>query len=128
MGDYSVPAEICAFKPKGSVVKKTKGNYCVYSHSQSKDPAMGKWKTAPGALLGKIAPGVGYCPKGQGASEGGGVTCFDYGEYLLACGLAKGEFGWCMESVRPSLPQSFCFSRHNSASQRKNIHYINIML
>lgn len=91
MGEYSVPAEIRALKPKGTIVKRIKGNYYVYSHSQSKDPATGRWKTAPGALMGKIVPGVGYCPKGERASSGGRITCFDYGEYLLACGVARAE-------------------------------------
>jgi len=91
MGDYSVPEEIRKLKPKGTNVKKIKGQYYVYSHSQSKDPVTGKWKTNPGKLLGKIVPGVGYCPR-ELASFEGKITCFDYGEYLLACSLSKCDF------------------------------------
>jgi len=91
MGDYSVPEEIRKLKPRGTNVKKIKGQYYVYSHSQSKDPVTGKWKTNPGKLLGKIVPGVGYCPKELASSEGK-ITCFNYGEYLLACSLSKCDF------------------------------------
>lgn len=115
MGDYSVPAEVRAFKPKGSMVKRIKGNYYVYSHSQSKDPATGKWKTAPGKLMGKIVPGVGYCPKGQRASSGGGITCFDYGEYLLACGVAKGEFDTLKKVLNPDEAAQIFFAAAHCA-------------
>lgn len=92
MGDYSVPGEIRALKPQGSIVKKIKNNYYVYSHSQKKDEKTGKWKTKPGELLGKIVPGVGYCPRETKTACLNKITCFDYGEYFLACSLARDEF------------------------------------
>lgn len=92
MGDYSVPESIRAFKPKGSIVKKIKNNYYVYSHSQKKDPKTGKWKTEPGKLLGKIVPGIGFCPKENRLAAEGHITCFDFGEYFLACSLAGSEY------------------------------------
>ncbi len=92
MGDYSVPESIRAFKPTGSIVKKIKGNYYVYSHSQKKDEKTGKWKTQPGKLLGKIIPGVGFIPKENKVTNLDKITCFNYGEYFLACNIANSEF------------------------------------
>lgn len=56
-----------------------------------KDPETGKWKTATGKLIGRIIPGVGFCPNDDGARNEK-VTCFNYGEYLLACALARDDF------------------------------------
>lgn len=92
MGNYSVPEEIRALKPKGTIVKKIKDNYYVYSHSQVKDEVSNKWKTTSGTLLGKIIPGVGFCPKESKIDSINKITCFNYGEYLLTCELAKDEF------------------------------------
>lgn len=92
MGNYTVPENVRAFKPKGSIVKKIKNNYYVYSHSQIKDEKTGKWKTSPGKLLGKIIPNVGFCPKESKIDSIDNITCFNYGEYLLVTSLAKDEF------------------------------------
>lgn len=92
MGDYSVPEDVRAFKPKGTIVKKIKNNYYVYSHAQKKDAKTGKWKTKPGSLLGKIVPGVGYCPNQAKTTSLNEITCFDYGEYFLACSVADTEY------------------------------------
>ena len=101
MGKYSVPEEIRSLKPKGTIVKKIKNNYYVYSHSQMKDGKTGRWKTAPGSLLGKIVPGVGYCPNTGSTDHVDRMTCFDYGEYLLAFGLAKDEYGLLLRVFNP---------------------------
>lgn len=100
MGDYTVPAEIRAMKPKGTIVKKIKGQYYVYSHSQSKDPQTGKWKTDSGKLLGKIIPGVGYAPNDK-TCEIQGITCYDYGQYLLAAKLGLDDFNMLKECFNP---------------------------
>ena len=91
MGAYSVPEEIRKLKPKGTIVKVISGNYYVYSHSQHKDPVTGKWKTDPGKILGKIIPGVGYIPN-EDACRNKGITCFDYGEYLMSCFLSGKDY------------------------------------
>jgi hypothetical protein len=91
MGTYSVPEEIRAMKPKGTIVKRIKNQYYVYTHSQSKDRQTGKWRTDPGKLIGKIIPGVGYCPNAD-SSASQGITCFDYGQYRLACRLCAKDF------------------------------------
>ena len=44
MGNYAVPDEIRSMKPSGTIVKRIRGGYYVYSHSQHKDPETGKWK------------------------------------------------------------------------------------
>ena len=100
MGAYSVPEEIRRLKPKGTSVKPVKGNYYVYTHSQIKDPETGKWKTATGKLIGKIIPGVGFCPGGSNTKEES-VTCFDYGEYLLGCKHAKEDLARLKECFNP---------------------------
>lgn len=91
MGAYSVPEEIRALKPTGTIIKAIKGKWYVYSHFQHKDPITGKWKTAPGKILGRIVEGVGYIPN-EDTCKTKGITCFDYGLYLLACSLNKRDF------------------------------------
>jgi len=100
MGNYTVPPEILALKPRGTIVKKIKSGYYVYSHSQYKDEKTGKWKTSSGKLLGKIVPGVGYCPNFSKCSEDR-ITCFDYGEYLLASKLSVQEYGLLLKVFNP---------------------------
>lgn len=100
MGSYSVPDEIRKLKPVGTNVKKIKGKYYVYSHSQSKDPVTGKWKTNPGKLLGKIVPGIGYVPRKETIAKKE-TTVFEYGEYLLACRLAKAELELLKQCFTP---------------------------
>ncbi len=92
MGNYSVPESIRAFKPTGTIVKKIKNNYYVYSHSQVKDLTTGKWKTTSGKLLGKIVPNIGFCPKDSKIDCFNNITCFNYGEYLLITSIAKDEY------------------------------------
>ena len=43
MGNYTAPPKILAQKPKGTIVKKIKSDYYVYSHLQYKDEKMGDW-------------------------------------------------------------------------------------
>ena len=96
MGDYSVPEEIRKLKPVGTIIKVVKGKYYVYSHTQHKDPDTGKWKTDPGKILGRIVDGVGYIPN-EDVSRKKGITCFDYGSYLLCCSLGKDDFNLLKE-------------------------------
>ena len=100
MGSYSVPEEIRRLKPKGTSVKPIKGNYYVYTHSQIKDPKTGKWKTATGKLVGKIIPGVGFCPSSS-ETKTDQITCFDYGEYVLGCKHAKEDLKLLKECFNP---------------------------
>lgn len=100
MGAYAVPEEIRRMKPVGTIVKVVKGGYYVYTNSRHKDPETGRWKTDSGKLVGKIVPGVGYLPK-ESSAEGSGVTCFDYGQYLLASTLAKDDVARLREVFNP---------------------------
>ena len=118
MGNYAVPDEIRSMKPSGTIVKRIRGGYYVYSHSQHKDPETGKWKTDPGKLMGKIIPGVGYCPSADVSSKRG-ITCFDYGEYLLACALGAEDYARLKECFNPdeamqlfSLGAIFCLETY----------------
>jgi Transposase DDE domain. len=90
MGNYSVPEEIRALKPRGTRVKNIGGHYYVYTNNQVKDEKTGKWKSAAGTLIGKIVPEVGFCPNDNIAKEDT-ITCFDYGEYLLISAIAEDE-------------------------------------
>lgn len=100
MVSYSVPEEIRRLKPKGTSVKPIKGNYYVYTHSQKNDPETGKWKTATGKLVGKIIPGVGFCPSGSD-TKNEQITCFDYGEYVLGCKHAREDLKLLRECFNP---------------------------
>lgn len=91
MGAYTVPEDIRKMKPKGTTVKVINGSYYVYTNTRHKDEVSGKWKTDPGKLLGKIIKDVGFVPKGV-QLESSEITLFEYGEYLLACTLARDDF------------------------------------
>ena len=90
-GDYAVPLEIRALKPKdvSCLVKKIDGHYYVYEHLRVDDPKKpGKKKNATGKYLGTIADGA-YIPFGQ---EDKSIMVedpdnLDYGAYgiALAC-------------------------------------------
>lgn len=100
MGAYAVPEEIRKMKPKGSTVKVVNGSYYVYTNSRHKDAESGKWKTDAGKLIGKVVPGVGFIPKGAHAKSGQ-ITCYEYGEYLLACAFAKDDHARLRECFDP---------------------------
>jgi len=91
MGNYSVPEDVRKMKPVGSIIKVVKGNYYVYTNSRHKDTESGKWKTDSGKFLGKIIPGLGFVPK-ESKLNSNTITCFEYGQYLLASKLAKDDF------------------------------------
>ena len=100
MGNYTVPDEIRSLKATGTIVKKIRDNYYVYSHSQQKNPESGKWKTDAGKLMGKSIPGVGYCPSADESAKGE-ITCFDYGEYLLDCRMSAEDYEKLKEFFNP---------------------------
>ncbi len=71
MASYTVPEEIRALRPEGTVVKNISGHYYVYERSRTKGDD-GKWHTKSGPLIGSIKLGIGYVPR-QGHE--------DYGQY-----------------------------------------------
>ena len=64
-----------------------------------KDPETGKRKTAMGKLIGRIIPRVEFRPNDDWAKREA-VTCFDYGEYLLACLHAKEDFNLLKKNLK----------------------------
>lgn len=79
MSSYSVPENIRAMKPKGTMVKTIHGKYYVYEYFHVKEND--KWKTKMGKLIGSIDPVLGYMPNDSiGKDE---ITTVDFGEYFL---------------------------------------------
>ncbi len=87
MGDYAVPAEIRAMKPKGSMVKKIGGRYYAYEYrSVVRD---GRRRTEMGPCIGSITAELGFVPNGSRAREGE-VTTIEYGQYAVTMANAGG--------------------------------------
>ncbi len=68
MGSYSVPAEIRACKPKGTMVKRINGYFYVYEFSSTRDEN-GKRKTKIGKCIGSIKPDIGFVPNDNFLSD-----------------------------------------------------------
>lgn len=82
VGKYSVPKEILALKPKGTMIKNIKGNFYVYENKAVKR-ANGTWGNKTGKYLGTITKEKGFIPQDNKLSEANN-TIFEYGNYLLA--------------------------------------------
>lgn len=85
MSSYSVPENIRALKPKGTMVKVIHGKYYVYEYFHVKEND--KWKTKMGKLIGSIDPTLGYVP--NDSIEKDEITTVDFGEYFLSYSLSK---------------------------------------
>lgn len=85
MSSYSVPENIRALKPKGTMVKAIHGKYYVYEYFHVKEND--KWKTKMGKLIGSIDPTLGYVP--NDSIEKDEITTVDFGEYFLSYSLSK---------------------------------------
>lgn len=83
MGDYSVPEEIRAHKPKGTMVKNINGYYYVYEFSSYRDEN-GKRKTKIGKCIGAIKSNVGFVPNDNYLSDSE-ITTLEYGDYAVIC-------------------------------------------
>ena len=95
MGDYSVPAEIRAMKPKGTMVKKIPGGYYVYEFKTVRDGA-GKRKTKMGPCIGKIDPGRGFVPNDRSLRSQEWRT-LEFGQWAVADDLARGTYALLRE-------------------------------
>ena len=82
-GNYSVPAEIRAMKPRGTAVKKISGNYYVYE-LLSRKTSSGKWGTASGKCIGRIDEQLGFI-RNDAFEEKPDITVLEYGQYACAC-------------------------------------------
>lgn len=87
MAVYTVPEDIRALRPEGTVVKNISGHYYVYERSREKGED-GKWRTRSGALVGSIKPGLGFVPR-EGHEYDNGVTAVDYGQYAAVIDNSK---------------------------------------
>ncbi len=87
MGDYSVPSEIRALKPKGTMVKNINGYYYVYQFSSYRDEN-GKRKTKTGKCIGSIKPDIGFVPNDRYLTDSE-MTTLEYGDYAIACAVSE---------------------------------------
>ena len=88
MGTYSVPAEIRALKPKGTMVKKIPGGYYVYEYRMERGDD-GRRHTRMGRCVGKITLAEGFLPN-DGLLRDEDVTCLDFGEWAIALANSEG--------------------------------------
>lgn len=86
-GSYAVPPEILALKPKGTAVKKQRGNYYVYERTAKKYPN-GKWGASTGKCIGKVDPLLGFVRNDACVKETK-ITTMEYGQYILAFTVGK---------------------------------------
>lgn len=87
MGKYSVPAEIRAMKPKGTMVKAISGRYYVYEYRTVREG--GRKRTEMGRCIGSITAEGGFAPN-SGTLRDEEVTCLDLGEWAVALALTRG--------------------------------------
>lgn len=90
MGKYSVPENIRAHKPKGTMVKKIKNGYYVYNYSSKQflvtdDSGNKHWKTKTemGDCIGQITESEGFIPN-EGFVSKDEITGRNYGDYAFA--------------------------------------------
>jgi len=88
MGTYSVPEDIRALKPKGTMVKAIRNGYYVYTCSNQKGED-GKWRLKMGSLIGSIKEGVGFIPNDNFCTEEK-ISVVEYGQYAIAYEASKG--------------------------------------
>ena len=89
MGDYSVPETIRAMKPRGTIVKRLKGHYYVYTcRNEKRDD--GKWHLTTGKAIGSVREGIGFVPN-DGYNSEGRASVLEYGRYAPALTSSLGE-------------------------------------
>ena len=96
MGKYSVPPEIRAMKPQGTMVKNVKGHFYVYEYKSTSVKTLRSdgtyyWKTKSetGALIGQITYEDGFIRNGAKMSDTE-ITVFEFGGYFLVREFAAG--------------------------------------
>ncbi len=98
MGNYAVPENIRALKPKGTMVKVINGKYYVYEHSFVK--VDGKWKTKMGNLIGSISNDLGFVPNNN-YSKNEMITSMNFGEYYISFQLGMSVLESLKECFNP---------------------------
>lgn len=100
MGKYSVPAEILAQKPKGTMVKAINGHYYVYEYS-SFCSENGKRKTKTGKCIGSIKPEIGFVPNDNFNCDDE-ITTLEYGDYALVLANSQKVLQLLKECFNPA--------------------------
>lgn len=90
-GEYAVPEEIRAMKPKGTMVKKIPGGYYVYEFRTVRGED-GRRRTKMGPCIGKIDPARGFVPNG-GSLRSQEWRTLEFGQWAVADDLAQGVRG-----------------------------------
>ena len=88
MGKYSVPDEIRAQRPEGTLVKRINGHFYVYEASKRKG-ADGRWRTASGSCIGKIDEERGFLPNDRALRSQEWRT-LEFGQWAVADDLSRG--------------------------------------
>ncbi len=87
MGTYSVPEDIRALKPKGTMVKVIRNGYYVYTCTNQKGED-GKWRLKMGSVIGSIKEGVGFIPNDNFCTDEK-ISVVEYGQYAIAYEASK---------------------------------------
>ena len=87
-GEYAVPEEIRAMKPKGTMVKKIPGGYYVYEFKTVRGED-GRRRTKMGPCIGKIDPERGFVPNASSLRSQEWRT-LEFGQWAVADDLAQG--------------------------------------
>ena len=88
MGRYSVPAEIRAMKPKGTMVKAISGHYYVYEYRSVREG--GRRRTEMGRCIGRITEAEGFVSNAGTKVADSEVTCVEFGQHAVAMDCSKG--------------------------------------
>ena len=88
MGRYSVPAEIRAIKPKGTMDKAILGHYCVCEYRSVREGK--RRRTKMDRCIGRITEAEGYLSNAGTKVANSEVTCVEFGQYAVAMDCSKG--------------------------------------
>lgn len=93
-GKYSAPKEILALKPKGTMIKVSKGKYYYVYTMISYKNKHGNWAARSGEKIGKIVEGIGFIPNEAAISTIFHSTV-EYGQYAIVMENTK----WVLDSL-----------------------------
>jgi len=87
-GEYAVPEEIRAMKPRGTMVKKIPGGYYVYEFKTVRGED-GRRRTKMGPCVGKIDPDRGFVPN-ESSLRSQEWRTLEFGQWAVADDLSRG--------------------------------------
>lgn len=107
MGKYSVPENIRAMKPKGTMVKRIKNGYYVYNYSSKQvlitdNEGNKRWKTKTemGECIGLINEADGFIPN-EGFVSKDEITGRNYGDYAFAVNCSVETYSYLCKVFHP---------------------------